>query len=137
MSRAFLDTNIVVYYYTLSEPHKREIAASLLIEHDAVISTQVLSELCNVLRKKFAWAWGDIQSIIAELRSTFEIFRLDEATISHALQIAQTINVSYYDSLIIASVIDSNCSTLFSEDFQHNQKVKGIRITNPFEVLKH
>ncbi len=39
---------------------------------------------------------------------------------------------SYWDSLIIATALQNDCSILYSEDMQHNQLIEGkLRIINP------
>ncbi|MBC8485458.1 MAG: hypothetical protein H8D45_05400 [Bacteroidetes bacterium] len=40
---------------------------------------------------------------------------------------------SVYDSLILASAIEADCTILFSEDLHHNQLIENkLRIINPF-----
>jgi predicted nucleic acid-binding protein len=41
--------------------------------------------------------------------------------------------VYLWDSLIIATSLQRNCSILYSEDMQHNQVIEDkLRIVNPF-----
>jgi len=41
---------------------------------------------------------------------------------------------SYWDSLIVAVALDAGCSTLYSEDMQHGQRIEGqLTIVNPFK----
>ena len=49
----FIDTNILIYFYTKTEKDKLEVLEKLLGKVDLVVSTQVLNELSNVLLKKF------------------------------------------------------------------------------------
>ena len=39
---------------------------------------------------------------------------------------------SFYDSLIIAASLRSECEILYSEDLQHGQEVEGVTVMNPF-----
>ncbi|MFW5755304.1 MAG: hypothetical protein ACOCWD_02570 [Tangfeifania sp.] len=39
---------------------------------------------------------------------------------------------SFYDSMIIASAMESECTILYSEGMQHNQKLFNLKIVNPF-----
>ena len=50
-----------------------------------------------------------------------------------ACDIRDKYNISYYDSLILSSAIDSKCNILYSEDMQHNQKIETLTIINPFK----
>lgn len=47
-NKSFLDSNILIYVYSADEPEKRNVALSLY-SSPAVISTQVLNEVANVL----------------------------------------------------------------------------------------
>jgi predicted nucleic acid-binding protein len=39
---------------------------------------------------------------------------------------------SFYDSLIVAAALEAGCKTIYSEDLQHNRKLHGLEIKNPF-----
>jgi predicted nucleic acid-binding protein len=132
MKRVFLDTNIVVYNHTRTEPVKYEKSAELLLRVEGVISTQVLSEMSNVLCKKFKFGWADIQKVIREVDSLLDILIVTPAIIDEAITIADRYHYGYYDSLILTSAIEASCEVLYSEDFQHNQIIEGVRIINPF-----
>jgi len=49
-----------------------------------------------------------------------------------ALDISERWQYGYYDSLIIAAALSIDCEILYSEDLQHEQKVFGLQIINPF-----
>ncbi|MFO7730079.1 MAG: hypothetical protein R6V86_04880 [Spirochaetia bacterium] len=38
----------------------------------------------------------------------------------------------WYDSLILASALQSKAKLLYTEDLQHDRVYRGIRILNPF-----
>ena len=41
---------------------------------------------------------------------------------------------SYYDSLIIATALESKCKILYSEDMHHGQIIENsLKIINPFD----
>lgn len=48
--RVFLDSNILIYSYSSSEPGKQSIARKLISENYSIIGTQVLQEFVNALR---------------------------------------------------------------------------------------
>ena len=132
MTRAFLDSNVILYYYTSSEISKAQLAGEARLRSDAIISTQVLSECCNVLSKKLQYSWTQIQKVISEIVELFSIETISTPTIEKALSLAERYRYSYYDSLILASALEARCEVLYSEDFQHNQVIEGVRIVNPF-----
>jgi predicted nucleic acid-binding protein len=50
-----------------------------------------------------------------------------------AFDLHQRYKYSYYDSLIIAAAVNSQCHTLASEDLQDGQIIEGrLSIVNPF-----
>ena len=104
----------------------------MVANEELVVSTQVLSETCNVLRKKFGMEWSEIRAIIQELRHLFEVIRVQENTIDHAIEIAERMKVPYFDSLMLAAASEANCTVLYSEDFQNGQIIEGVTVINPF-----
>jgi hypothetical protein len=58
-------------------------------------------------------------------------------TLEIAWGIADEVQVSHWDGLIIAAAIHQNCETLLSEDLQHGQIIEGVRIVNPFREAAH
>lgn len=51
-----------------------------------------------------------------------------------ALDINSTYNFSYYDSLMLASAINSECSEILSEDMSDGQLIENsLQITNIFK----
>ena len=54
------------------------------------------------------------------------------ALYTEALQLAQRFKLSWFDSLIVAAAIASNCDVLYSEDLQDGQEFGDLRVVNPF-----
>jgi predicted nucleic acid-binding protein len=134
-AKSFFDTNLLVYLYSEDEPEKQaQILTQIKNTENRWISTQVLNELSNTLRKKFKLEYVDIANVIAEIRANFEIITVQIETIELALKIAEQYRYSYYDSAIIAAALESSCTLLYSEDMQHNQIIEGqLQIINPFK----
>jgi predicted nucleic acid-binding protein len=55
-----------------------------------------------------------------------------EALLFQAISIREKHSTPWYDSLILAAAIESECKILYSEDFQHGRKIEGLKIVNPF-----
>jgi predicted nucleic acid-binding protein len=129
----FIDTNILVYCYTGDEPDKSKKALLLSDNPNAFISTQVLTEFSNTLKKKFGYAWNEIELTLNEVSSNFNVYINTPATIEQACRIADKYKFSFYDSLIITAALACNCTILFSEDMQHGQTIEDtLKIVNPF-----
>ncbi len=131
--KIFFDTNLLIYLYSEDEIEKQSNLLSLLKNHqNRWISTQVLNELSNTLRRKFKLEYSEIETVVAEICSKFQIAVIQVQTIKSALKIAADYRYSYYDSLIVATALELSCHFLYSEDMQHGQLIKGqMRIFNP------
>jgi len=129
--RIFLDSNVMIYAY-FKQDEKKQQTSKHLISQNAIISTQVLQELTNTLHRKMGVDYSIVRLILQECAKNCELKTNTSDTIFKALDIAEKYGFSFYDSLIIASAIESECTTLYSEDMQHNQRVENLTIKNPF-----
>ena len=131
----FIDTNILIYAHTDLDPHKQMVAQRLLKSEGLFVSTHVLMELSNVFSKRFIKDPKVISKIIKETFSFFNVQAISSSSLELALtHIIPKYKYSFYDALIIASAIESDCKVLYSEDLQHNQKIEGsLTINNPFK----
>lgn len=131
MPASFLDSNVVLY--SLAQDDAKQLKALELLTSGCVISTQVLSEVANVMRRKLAYDIDAIRTVLLRLIGTARLHPVASSTILLALDIAQRYGFSYYDSLIVAAAQEAGCARLFSEDLQHGQVLEsGLTITNPF-----
>ncbi len=128
----FADTNVVLY--TLDRNDPRQAIAKRVLNRHPIVSVQVLSEASNTLFRKYNQPRS---VIVAQLGALLEIIGLvvpiDDATMRRAWDLWQRYQFSWFDSLILASALNSNCQILYSEDFQHGQIIDDrLRILNPF-----
>ena len=132
--KRFIDTNVVLYLYSEDELDKKKAADALVRgSQRAWISTQVLSETANVLRRKFKADYPDIAVAVTEVCAACNVYVLTAETISHALALGARYRHSYFDSLIIAAALECGCETLASEDMQDGLVVESsLTIWNPF-----
>ena len=132
--KIFLDSNIVIYAYCNNSADKRQKAQELFVEGKIVISTQVLQEMTNTLYRKFKVDFHTIRLLLGEcVHNVSTLYVNTRETIFFACNIAERYSYSFYDSLIIASALDTGCQILYSEDMQHNQLIEGkLKIVNPF-----
>jgi predicted nucleic acid-binding protein len=127
----FLDTNILIYAFTTGD--RRCAPAEALLAEGGVIGVQVLNEFTNVARSKLRWEWPQLDAALEVIAELMEPARpLTTDIHAHALQMARTSTLSFYDALIIAAAADAKCSVLFTEDMQHGRKFGGVTIENPF-----
>jgi predicted nucleic acid-binding protein len=134
--RVFLDTNVLIYAYSDTEPEKKDISLITLERKNIVISTQVINEFVWNMNKKFHVEIELLKDLTDRFFKRFTVSSIEKATIRQALDIVKRYKYSYWDGLIIASALGDNCSELCSEDLQHNQIIADkLRIVNPFEGL--
>jgi len=129
--RIFLDSNVMIYAYFKQNEKKQRISKQL-ISKNAIISTQVLQELTNTLHRKMGIDYSIVSSILQECLKNCDLNTNTSDTVFLALDIAEKYGFSFYDSLIVAAALESKCTTLYSEDMQHNQRIENLTIKNPF-----
>jgi predicted nucleic acid-binding protein len=131
--KIFLDSNIVVYSYSNSEPTKQIIARKLMADNHAFISTQVLQELTNTITRKFGFSYIEAVDAINECCQNNLLHTNTTNTILQACTIAERYEFSFYDSLIVAAAMECHCAILYSEDLTNQQIVLDkLKIINPF-----
>jgi predicted nucleic acid-binding protein len=132
-SRAFFDTNVLIY--AALQPDPRSEAARGLLAQRGVISVQVLNEFASVARRKLRRSWPEIARALAAILTFCPSPRpITVATHEAALGIAERSGYQLYDTLIIAAALEAGCVTLFSEDLQEGQVIGGrLTIHNPFD----
>ncbi|MCQ8116586.1 PIN domain-containing protein [Methylomonas rosea] len=131
--RYFLDTDILIYAYSNSEPHKADIANSMLFEGESIISSQVINEFSNICLKKLKLKENAVIGAIHEITSVTHVVGFSLATQLRALQLCEVHCFSYYDALIASTALENHCPILYSEDMQNNQLIDNqLRIVNPF-----
>jgi predicted nucleic acid-binding protein len=131
--KAFVDTNIFVYIYSDDEQDKRRQAVTQIDEFDRVISTQVLNEFCNVCTRKMRMELTNVETAIEKICLTNTLTAISEKTVGKALFIHGKYGYSYYDSLMVASALESDCEYLLSEDMADGQVIEGaLTVRNIF-----
>ena len=129
-SDAFFDTNVLLYL--LSEEVAKADRVEELLKAGGIISVQVLNEFAAVAVRKLAMRVAEIKEILAIIRAVCSVHPLDVETHELGLKLAERYRYSIYDSMIIASALRAGCLTVFSEDFQHGQKIDRLTIVDPF-----
>ena len=135
MSKIFLDTNIFIYAMDIANPIKQEKTRSLLksLKDDStgVISTQILQEFYVVCTKKLNLDPLLIKSIMHSLQH-YEVVTIDPALIEQAVDCSILNRLSFWDALVIVSAEIACCEKIWSEDLNHGQIIRGVKIENPY-----
>ena len=133
--KVFIDTNIWLYAFMEQDLGKSKIAREFIDKNIEYIclSTQVLNEICINLLRKAGYSENDIKTLINNFYQVYEIYPIEVEDCIKASDIREKFNISYWDSLIVASALNNQCTILLSEDMQHNQKIESLKIINPFK----
>ena len=130
----FIDSNIWLYAFMESKMPQKEIATDIVSNEKVILSIQVVNEVCVNLIKKANYTDSDVLILLNNLHKKYSIINLDFHNSLQATEIRLKYKISFWDSLIIASALQSNCSILYTEDMQHNQMIENnLKIVNPFK----
>jgi len=138
--RIFIDTNVFVYAFLEPENNsdrQKYLQAIKMLSSvqdlSVFVSIQVLNEFYSSLLK-YRLPDERIQEKIQQIIDVVFVSPLTIETIRKCWKIKIKYRFSYYDSLIIASALENNCSILYTEDMQDGQVIEGkLKIVNPFE----
>ena len=132
MTRISLDTNVLIYNHETDGDTKQLIADSLF-DKVPVISTQVISEYLNVVKRISKMSKNDLLKICAEWLEYCQIQPVSLSTIKLAHHLVQKYDFQLFDSIIVASALEAECVILYSEDMHHGLNVEDkLTILNPF-----
>ena len=134
MSKIFIDTNILVYTVDNFNAKKKIKARNILKEmakvNRPVISTQVLQEFYVIGTTKLK-----IDPILTKnILHTFEnmeIVAIDTFLIKEAIDTSVLNKISFWDALIVVSAESAKCEKIYTEDLNHGQIIRGVKIENP------
>lgn len=132
----FLDTNVLVYSYDISDRRKQEVARGLVrraLAGGLVTSTQVLGEFAAALLHKVS-PRVDAPTLTRALDALapITVISTDTDMVRRAVEVHDRYGVHFYDSLIIAAAERAGCECIWSEDLNAGQKYFGVTVQNPF-----
>lgn len=140
MKPCFIDSNLWLYALLTDplssnddEQRKRGIAIDLIDRETPFISTQVINEVSSVLRRKAQWSETQTKELILTFQASCTILPINEQTLLNACDLRSRYGFSFWDGLIVASALEANVATLYSEDMQNGLQVENcLIIQNPF-----
>jgi predicted nucleic acid-binding protein len=133
----FVDTNVLVYAHDVSAGHKhtraRELLRSLWRSEVGCLSIQVLQEFyVNVTQKVAKPLTPDAAAqIIADL-SVWQVHRPGIEDLLDAIRLQTCYQVSFWDAMMLASAIQLECPTLWSENLNPGQTYDSVSVLSPF-----
>jgi predicted nucleic acid-binding protein len=132
MSRIALDSNILIYNHSLTCESKMLIAVNFFNENP-VVSSQVISEYLNVMRKKFKMDKNELMQLCSLWLEKCTVQPVILSTIKLAQNLVSKYDFQVFDGIIVAAALEASCDILYSEDMQDGLTIENtLRIVNPF-----
>jgi predicted nucleic acid-binding protein len=140
-SSGFIDSNVWLYWLLFdpisnveAEARKHNQAIDLIGSTNPVISTQIVNEVCSILKRKGAFDENQIKQTIEAFDRRCTITQLTYETLIQASNLRIRYGFSFWDGLIVASALAADVAVLYSEDMQDGLVVADrLQIVNPFQ----
>ena len=135
----FVDTNVLVYARdaseTVKQPKAEQWMRHLWHARSGRLSFQVLNEFYVTVTDKLAPGLGRAEAR-KEVVSLFawRPIPTDHRVLEGAWNLQDRYQLSWWDSLIVASARVAGCRYLLTEDLQHQQELEGLTVLDPFAV---
>lgn len=135
---AFFDTNILIYMHDDRAAHKRDVALKLFRRHlyaeTLVLSTQVLQEFYVTASRRIENLKSGQAAAITAQYARLNILTISPAHVLQAIDVQSRHQLSFWDSLILASAKAAGARLLLSADLAHGRVYDGVRVENPFVI---
>jgi predicted nucleic acid-binding protein len=135
MTKAFIDTNVLIYANDARDEIKQKRALDVVAEHmrlgTGVISTQVLQEYAHVALNKLHQRQDVILRQLVLLEE-LEVVQQSPALIRRSVEIQALYQIGFWDACIISAAEYAKCNVMLSEDLNSGQFYSGIDLINPF-----
>jgi predicted nucleic acid-binding protein len=132
--KVFLDTNILLYAFSLNEPEKKQASMDIINSIECYTCLQALNEFCNVCLKKWKFDRDTIERAINRIFQGCMVVSVSVSTLMSALALHERYGYSYYDCVMLASALENGCTKIYSEDMASGQIIEDrLLILNPYE----
>ena len=135
-ANCFVDTNIWLYAFVeTDDSSKSAIAGKLIADIEPVISTQVINEVCVNLLRQAIFSEDQISQLIEAFFGKYRVVELGRSALLEASRLRKAYSLSFWDSTIVSTALNSGVSLLYSEDMQDGMVFEGrLQVRNPFAV---
>jgi predicted nucleic acid-binding protein len=134
----FVDTNLLIYGLDPKEPEKRTLVADLLTgmikSRRLVLSVQSLNECYRVVTdRRRLMSRADARRYVESL-SAFCVAPSGYQVTQQAWRIQDATNFGWWDCVLLGAASLASVTYFLSEDMQHEQRLFGMTILNPFRL---
>ena len=131
----FLDSSIWLYAF-LRKGRENKIAASqdLIRLQPAVLSTQVVNEVCTDLLKKGRQSEEEIRRFLEQVFTNHKVVELGKNGYMTASEFREKYGLSFRDSLVAAAAFVGGARIIYSEEIKPGQVFREVLHTiNPLD----
>jgi predicted nucleic acid-binding protein len=134
-SAHFIDTNIWLYaLLNTGEEEKSQAAQTLIKLSEAIVSPQVIGEVCANLVKKAKMPEHEIRKFVEGIYAKHCVVELDMRVFLFASELREEYSLSFWDSLIVSAAFLSGAEVIYSEDMQDGLLIREtVKIVNPIK----
>ena len=131
----FIDTNIWLYaLLDTGDEEKSETARTIIKLSEAIVSVQVISEVCANLVRKAKMPEDEIRKFVEGIYAKHRVIELDIRVFLFASELREEYSLSFWDSLIVSAAFLSGAEIIYSEDMQDGLVIReNLRIRNPLK----
>ena len=138
----FVDSNILIYAYDTSNPDKQTAALGILDQlatsGTGVVSTQVLAEFFVTVAENqgFPGALSVDQAInrVQNYIQAWEVVEVTGMIVLEAIRGVRDYQFSFWDAQIWATAKLNQISVVYSENFNVDAVIEGVRFVNPIQA---
>ena len=134
-----VDTNIIVYAYEIENSERKKKSMEILEkcwknELTLAVSNQNLAEFSVVSLKKLKLEASKVKEIVKDISnfSGFKKTKYSNSTILAAIDIVEKYKMSFWDSLITATMIENGIFNIYTEN-DKDFKMLSLNVINPFK----
>ena len=133
--RFSLDTNILVYAVDRDAGERHDRSRTLLgraARRDCVLTVQALAEFFHATTRKNLLPPAHASGFVRDWLAVFQVAAADTSALIDAMDAVEEHRLSFWDATLWATVRQSGCSAILSEDMQDGRRLGGVEIVNPF-----
>jgi predicted nucleic acid-binding protein len=134
-SKAFFDTNVLLYLYSGEDVQKRKRARDLFEHHGRakriLLSTQVVQEFYAAGSRKLRLPRRELKDAVIKFLD-LPLVRIGAAQILAAIEIEERYQTSFWDALILAAAESGGAEVVYTEDLNDGQRYGSVLVQNPF-----
>ena len=135
--RFSLDTNILVYAVDRDAGERHDRSRSLLgqaARRDCVLTVQALAEFFHATTRKNLLPLARAGTFVRNWLDVFQVASADTVALVDAMDAVAEHRLSFWDAMLWATVRQSGCSAILTEDMQDGRRLGGVEVINPFTV---